>query len=204
MMPDKFNVRDPLTLTILGVGLSTLVGSFFGIIATFGSTNDISLPSKTATRTLTYIFYLLALLAHLILLFLLLPHYVNANKPGKCNSLGNDLEYRCVYWDGPCGTGVPCTAGHKQYPYELFPDWRFLMLFWLVFGLIIIQTIIVFLVNFASRKPGRSVTIGAPIGRGKIPPTTKETTVVPSKSQAMSGTYAEVSIETPPEVKKNQ
>jgi len=162
MLPDNFQV-DTLNLILLIMGLMALFAIAMAILATQTSKNDISLPKKTPVLVFFFIFVAITIIGQFLLLVGLLMNYISANTSATtASNLANDLEYCCVFITRPGCPGAACVAGHKTQPYQLAVDWRFLMLFWTLFAIIILEFLLCFLIFEASPKPKRSITLGSP------------------------------------------
>jgi hypothetical protein len=195
MLPDHFNVDAP-RLALLIMGIMILFADAMGILAAKTSKNDLSLPKKTPVLVSFYIFMVIAIIGQFLILIGLLMNYVVANTSATTgNNVANDLEYCCVFFDRPGCPGVPCVAGHKTQPYQLVVDWRFLMFFWTLFSLIILNLLLSFLILEASPKTQRSVTLGSRIPVSPTSPTTS-TTDTQYMGMGMPITDAEVVIST--------
>jgi hypothetical protein len=162
-LPPTLPISGPFFLVLFALATMGLFADLVCVILTQSATNTVGRPDTTATRVVAYIFLGLAAAANFFIMFALLMSYGKANTAAAlASNPANDIEYCCVseFNGHPDCPGVACTAGHKTHRWELRVDWRFLVLFWTNFGVLVLEIILLLLIP-ASAKKQKISTIGA-------------------------------------------
>jgi hypothetical protein len=168
-VPPSLPISSPLYMTLFALGLMGTFADLICIIATqsapvVNGRTDVAIgrPHRLASQIVAYIFLGLAVLGHFFLLFTFAMSYGKANTDAATvNNPANDIEYCCVFTGHSGCPAVPCTAGFKSNAWELRVNWRFLVLFWSNFGLLIFEIVLLLLLPYSSNDKMRLTTLGA-------------------------------------------